>query len=208
MISSEITRALSGIPQGTHIILLYDSPERKREILFSHLAMGAKDSKVAYVCSEETPDKIEEEMREFGMNVKQLKASGRLTILDHDKVYMNGDKVDVPQAIGHLSYLAWSCSKENLDGGLRLAEEMSCFVRLKRLNDLTFYENRLHRTFFFPVTGICAYSVTELQATGQLQTLLALLHSRDRLILTGPKGISVLEPVQARNPSEKTITAA
>jgi len=174
--------------------LIYDSPESKREFLFSHLALGAADSKLVYVCSEESPDQIEQEMQDFGMKVKHLQSEGRLQILDYEDVYMEDGRVDIPKAIGNLSYLAWSCLKENLEGGLRVAEEMSFFFRPGTLTDLATYEKRLHRTFFFPAKGVCAYNVTEFQASGALESLLALLHSRDRVACTGPKGVAILEP--------------
>ena len=81
-----------------------------------------------------------------------------------------------------------------------MAEEMSFFFRHRTLGDAALYEKRLHRTFFFPSMGICAYNLNEIQASGQLETLLALLHSRDRVVLTGPKGFSILEPQVQQGP--------
>ena len=188
---------LKEIIPGSHVVLIYDSPESKRNILFTHLALGIEDSKLAYVCSEESPDKVRQEMKESGIDAGDLESRGRLAILDYKEVYLKDGKVDIPQAIGYLSHLAWSCRKENLDGGLRVAEERSGFVRQEMFGDLATYERRLHRTFFFPATTVCAYDLTEMQISGNLESLLA-LHSQDRLLLTGPKGFSVMEPKELR----------
>jgi len=198
--SPEVMRMLKEIQPGTHGVLIYDSLESKREILFSHLALGAQNAKLVYVCSEESPDQIEGEMEDFGIKVKHLQSEGRLAILDYEEVYMKDGQVDIPQAIGHLSYLAWSCIKENLEGGLRVAEEMSFFFRPRTFTNLATYERRLHRTFFFPAMSICAYNLTEFHASGELESLLALLHSRDRVVLTGPKGVAILEPQSQSSP--------
>jgi hypothetical protein len=192
--SPEVVQMLKEIAPGTHAVLIYDTPESKREVLFAHLALGATDSKLVYVCSEESPDQIEEEMKEFGMKVDYLKGEGRLQILDYQDVYVEDGRVDIGKAIGTLSYLALSSVKENLEGGLRVAEEMSFFFRPGTLTDLATYEKRLHRTFFFPAKGVCAYGLTEFHASGALESLLAVLHTRDRVVCTGPQGAAILEP--------------
>ena len=88
--------------------------------------------------------------------------------------------------------------KKGLPGGLRVAEEMSYFFQNDMISELTTYENRLHRTFSFPVMGVCAYNLTEMHDHGHLETLLSLLHAHDQVILTGPRGPSILEPTEAQ----------
>ncbi len=202
--SPEITRMLNGIAPGTHIVLIYDSPESKRDILFSHLALGVENSKLVYVSYKASLDKVKREMKESGIDAKHLERSGRLAVLDYEQVYLKDDKIDIPQAIGHLSHMAWSCKKENLDGGLRVAEERSGFLRRKMFGDLAMYERRLHRTFFFPATTVCAYDLTEVSTSGNLESLLA-LHSKDRLLLTGPNGFSVMEPKDVQDAIKITV---
>jgi hypothetical protein len=192
--SPEVMRMLKEIAPGTHAVLIYDSAESKREVLFSHLSLGAHNSKLVYICSEESPNEIEDAMKDFGIRVQELRSEGRLAILDYEEVYMKDGRVDVAQAIGHLSHLALTARRENLEGGLRVAEEMSFFFRPATLTDLATYETRRHRTFYFDARGICAYNLTQFQASGALENLLAILHQRDRVVLTGPKGVSILEP--------------
>jgi len=199
-----IVRALSDIDPGSHLVLIYDSPEHKRDVLFSHLALGAKDSKLVYVCSEEPPDQVEEEMSEFGINVAWLKTTGRLTIAEYDQVYLEDGKVDVPKAIGYFSNLAWSCWREGVGGGLRVAEEMSFFFRRRLVDDLKMYEKRLHRTFPFESRGVCAYSVVDLAGSGRLEDLLGAFHRRDAVAFTGPNGVSILDQEPLQKPVKST----
>jgi MEDS: MEthanogen/methylotroph, DcmR Sensory domain len=210
MISSEIVQTLRRMKPGTHTILIYDSPQNKYDVLFTHLGLGVDDSMLAYVCSEESRERVEEEMVRYGINVKALKHNDKLIVANSSEVYVNKEgEFDIPGIIGHLSYLAWDAyMKKSLIGGLRVAEEMSYFFRHDKISELMIYERRLHRTFSFPAMGVCAYNLAEMHDHGHLETLLSLLHAHDQVILTGPKGLSVLEPTEPREKKRERAAEA
>ncbi len=193
MLDPKIARSLKEMRPGAHVVLVYDSLEHKKEVLFNHLKCGVGEAKLAYVCSEEAPQQVEREMEKFGIDVKGLEQTEMLSVGNYDEVYIKQDKVDVEGIIDHFSDLAWRCKKSGLKG-LRAAAEMSCFFQCGKVKELTMYEYALHREFAFPGMGICAYNVLEMEKSGHLGMLMPLLRAHSRVILTGPLGISMLEP--------------
>jgi hypothetical protein len=193
MMSLEVARVLSEMKPGTHAILIYDSPENKREILMNHLRIGVYDAKLNYVCSDGTPQDVEDAMRQAGFDFDILKKEERLTIEGCGDVFFKHGKADVTGTIGYFSYLALASKRQGLDGGLRVAAEMSCFFRNNAIDELVTFERRLHRTFSFPAIGLWAYDLSELNNSGHLEPLLKLLHAQNPLIFAGPKGATVLQ---------------
>lgn len=199
MMSSEITDALKVMGLGTHGVLLYDSKESKREILFSHLQCGQPHSKMVYVCSEEGPAEIRKEMWGFGIDVGRLAESGRLSISNYDEVYIGRDGgVDVRRIADRLSGLAWGCRSQGLRS-VRMASEMSFFFRNGKAVELLEYERALGREFDFPGMVVCAYNVAEMRDTGCLDMLMPMLRAHGLVMLTGPRGMVTLEPKRVEN---------
>jgi hypothetical protein len=191
MLSPEVAHVLKTMQPGTHTMLVYDSPENKHDVLFTHLKYGENDSKLAYVCSEETPNQIRANLKNDGMDVKALEHRGRLSVANYDEVYIRDGYVDIPRVIDHFSTLSWRCLKEGLRS-LRAGAEMSCFIQNEKMVELADYERALGREFPFPAMGICAFNVVEMQRAGYLDRLMPLLMDHGTVILTGPKGSSVL----------------
>lgn len=192
MLSPEVAHTLKVMQPGTHTILVYDSPENKRDVLFTHLKYGQTDSKLAYVCSEETPSQVEEEMRKEGLDVNTLQKKGRLSVANYDEVYIKKGHIDIPGVVEHFSKLSWACVEEGMKS-LRATAEMSCFVQHEKMVELEHYEHALGRQFPFPAMGVCAFNVVEMQRAGYMDRLMPLLLQHSTVILTGPKGSSVLE---------------
>lgn len=192
MISPEVAHALNVMQPGTHTILVYDSPENKHDVLFTHLKYGQADSKLAYVCSEETPGQVTEEMRNDGMDVSSLQKEGRLSVANYDEVYIKNGRVDIQGVIDHFSKLSWAALNQGMRS-LRATAEMSCFIQQDKMVELAHYEHALGKQFPFPAMGICAFNVLEMQRAGYVDRLMPLLMEHGKVILTGPKGSSVLE---------------
>ncbi len=191
MVSPEVAHALKTMQPGSHTILVYDSPEHKHDVLFTHLKYGQNDSKLAYVCSEETPSQIREGMDSDGMNVNTLEHDGRLSVANYDEVHIKNGHVDIPRVIDHFSSLSWDCLKRGMRS-LRASAEMSCFIQQEKMIELEEYEHALGREMPFPAMGICAFNVVEMQRAGYVDRLMPLLMEHGTVILTGPKGSSVL----------------
>lgn len=193
MLSPQVVETLKGLTPGTHAVLIYDSPENKREVAFNHLGYGVGDSELAYVCSEETPERVKRELREFGMDVDALERRKLLSIANYDRIYFNGGRVNISGIIGHFSDAARRSARQGLRG-LRAVGEMSCFVRDNKIDEMMEYEQALERRFSFPAMGVCAYNLLEMASTGNLETLMPLLRAHSTIILTGPKGSAVMKP--------------
>jgi len=191
---------------STHSVLIYDTTENKRDVLFSHLKYGQTDSKLVYVCSEESPESIREGMKSEGIDVSGLEAINRLAVHTYDQVYIKKDgSVNIPEIIQGFADLALASKQQGMRG-IRAAAEMSCFFRRGKVPQLVEYERALGKGFYFPGMGVCAYNVLEMQSAGCLDVLMPLLRAHGNVILTGPKGAVSLpaERVQQRQ-VERTL---
>ncbi len=188
-----VQSAIQNMPSGTHAILVYDSPDNKRDVLFSHLKAGASKEGLVYVCSEESEQEIRQELSLSGVDAETMEATEELQIKRYDDVYIVDGKVDAPKIIAGFSDLAWSFRRKGKDG-LRAAAEMSCFLRENRVAELIEYEQALHRKFSFPAKGMCAYNLIEMGNRGELEALWPILKAHALVIMTGPRGSFALEP--------------
>lgn len=178
---------------GTHAVLFYCAPESKYEVLFSHLKYGAGRQGLAYVCSEETPQHVQDEMKKFGLDTDELRAKDMLAIDRCNELYIVNGEVNIPKIMNSFSELSKKYKRMGLEG-LRAAAEMSCFFRENKMKELMKYEYTLHRKFGFPAEGICAYNVFDMTRSGHLEMLMPMLRAHSTAILAGPKESVIVEP--------------
>jgi hypothetical protein len=178
----------------------------KRELLFSHLKFGAEGNQgLTYVCSEENPLIIKNEMRSFGIDVDQLVHRNRLTINNYDRIYIVGGKVNVPAIIESFANMSSAYARNGLEG-MRAAAEMSCFFKHNMVKELIDYEYAMHRRLSIPAEGICAYNVRELTERNQLGIVMDLVRAHDPVLFTGPMGNLLLKPEKVKKEDiEKTM---
>ena len=194
MISAEISEFLEEFRPRTHAVAFYDTQKNKHELLFKHLKFGAESNEgLAYVCSEERPQEIRQEMQAFGIDVEGLQARNRLLISKYDRIYIVDGEVNIPNIMGAFSDLSSRYRSMNLDG-MRAAAEMSCFFEEGKVKELIDYEHALHRRFSFEAEGLCAYNIFDLSRSGNLGMIMPLVRAHDPVILTGPKESLILEP--------------
>jgi hypothetical protein len=191
--SSDVNAALEDMPNGTHAVLVYDSLENKRQVLFRHLRMGVNREGLVYACSEETPQEIRRGLENSGVDVGNLEAKGTLMVKNYDEVYIVNGLVDSPRIVDGFSKLAWGFARKGMEG-VRAAGEMSCFLREQKISELIQYERALHRKLSFPGKGICAYNLVEMETSGNLDALWPILKAHSLAIMTGPNGSFDLEP--------------
>ena len=207
MLNRDIAEAVRLMAPGTHAILVYDSQENKRDVLFSHLKYGAGRAGLVYVCTEETPEAIKSEMDGFGVDTKGLEAEGDLSVKKYDEVYVVDGKVDTPKIINSFAFLA-SEYKERGKEGIRAGAEMNCFFRENKVPELIHYENALHTSLSFPAKGICAYNLVEMGNSGNLELIWPLIRAHGLVIMTGPNGSFALPPPEVeKDVVEATIRA-
>jgi MEDS: MEthanogen/methylotroph, DcmR Sensory domain len=198
VVHAEVTKAIREMPSGTHAVLVYDSSENKRDVLFNHLRMGMDTDGLVYACSEESPQNIRSELESSGVDVDVLEQKGILSVRNYDEVYIVNGEVDIPRIIGGFSDLAWKYNDRGLNG-VRAAGEMSCFFRNHKVEELMAYEKALHRKFNFPGKAICGYNLVEMGNTESLDVLWPILKAHALVIMTGPHGSFALEPEKITN---------
>ena len=204
MVPPAIAKKLDGLPPGTHAVLVYDSEERKEDVLFTHLKLGGRYDGLVYVCSEETPSQAEAAMGRFGLDVEVRKSEGTLSVKNNDEVYIVDGKVDSPKIIKEFSDMAYDYSFRGY--GMRAAAEMSCFFDHGLVDELVCYEKDLHRRFAFPAFGVCGYNLVKMYNTGSLDSLWPILRAHGVVIMTGPNGSFALEPEEVdQRDVEKTM---
>jgi len=192
MISHDVRDKLDGLPPGTHAVAIYDSEDRKQDVLFTHLKLGGKYDGLVYVCSDESPKEAEVAMKRFGLDVDEREKEGTLSVKNHDEVYIVDGRVDSPRIIKGFSDLAYDYSSRGY--GMRAAGEMSCFFDHRLVDELVTYENDLHRKFSFPAFGLCGYNLVKMYNSGKLDVLWPILRAHSVVIMTGPNGSFALEP--------------
>ncbi len=204
MLEIEVLRFLKEHRSGTHAMLFYESPEKKREVLFSYLNYGINTKGLVYVCSEESPQEIEEEMKSFEIDTEYLKRKNRLSIRNYDEVYIVDGQVDIPQIISKFSTLANGYASSGLRG-LRATAEMSCFFHKGKTEELLMYESAVHRKFSFKAEGICAFNIFEAMSSGFFEMAMPLLRAHDTVIFAGPEGQFVVDPSKVKADQMKRL---
>ncbi len=189
---------LSDFKSHSHVVLLYYSPQTKREVLFSHLKFGEEKQGLAYVCSEDTPQQTREEMKKFGIDADRLRTNGKLIISNYDEIYIVRGEVNNARIMTAFAEMTERYRVMGLDG-LRAAAEMSCFFRENKIEEMMKYEYVLHRNFRFPAEGICAYNIREMQSSGQLSAIMPILRAHSTVIMAGPDESLILDPIEVEN---------
>jgi hypothetical protein len=206
VISRDVQKELDGIVPGTHAVLVYDSEERKEDVLFTHLKLGREYDGLIYACSEETPAQAEASMKRFGLDVERREKEGTLAVKNYDEVYIVDGRVDSPAVIKGFSDMAYDYS--NRGYGMRAAAEMSCFFDHGLVDELVSYERDLHRKFSFPAMGLCGYNMVKMYNSGNLDVLWPVLRAHGLVIMTGPGGSFALKPEEIETGDiEKTMGA-
>jgi hypothetical protein len=194
LLDEKILHFLSAFREGTHAVVLYDSPQHKRDLLFSHLKFGAEGNEgLAYVCSEEKPLEIMAEMRKFGLDIDALRSRNRITVSNYDRVYVVEHRVDIPEIIRAFAGLSGKYRSMGFDG-LRASAEMSCFFREGKVAELIAYEKALHRRLDFQAEGICAYNIFDLVNSDAIGKIMPIVRAHDPVIILGPTECLILEP--------------
>jgi len=156
--AEKIIRLVSRLGPRDHVILVYNSPETKHNVLFTYLRHGLQKGEAAmYVCCEEDPSQLEDAMRRFGIEVEELKRKGALKVLDYTDFYIVNGKFDKSRVMG-LWKKAYREALEKGFNGLRVTGETACFLKHNMTQELVEYEEALHRVLDIPMAAICAYN--------------------------------------------------
>lgn len=154
----KLGRILKRLKPRDHVILIYESTESKQNALFSYIQSGLlQDEGVVYVCCEQTPDTIREELNKFGIDASKYEHNGALRIVPYTEVYIRDGKFnqDLVMDFWRESY---DMVMERGFRGLRVAGETACFAWHNMIEELLDYEEALHRILDIPMIALCAYN--------------------------------------------------
>ena len=192
-VTEEIVDFVDNMKPTEHVLLFYDTPEKKHEVLFNFLATGLASRKGAvYVCSEESPEDIREGMKAYGIDVNKNEEEGNLIVRNYDGWYIQDGQVEFVRILAGWKEIYEKFQKKGL--GLRVTGEVSCFFKHNRVRELLRYEYSLHRVFDIPMESICAYNVNTIVETGYSEVIMPLVRAHGWAIFTGPGGEMIYEP--------------
>jgi len=142
-----------------HVIMFYEDPKRKHELLFAYLKAGLETGEAAaYVSTQESPDQVKKAMELQGIDVVRFETTGALHLFYCTDWYFLGGEFNISRTM-ELWRKLYDESTARGYKGLRVTGEMACFFEKKMLNELIVYERALHRVLDLPITAICAYDI-------------------------------------------------
>jgi len=156
-ILEKLTHVLEDLRPTNHIIIMYETPEAKYNILFNYLKLGLENGEaVAYICSADGSSQIRDFMKRFGIDVEKYEKTGALRVLGYDDFYIIDGKFNPTTTMKLINTMYNEASAKGFKG-YRIAGEMACFFERKLTKELVEYERTLHRVFDIPIIGVCAY---------------------------------------------------
>jgi len=165
-LSQEISNFIEEIKTRDHLILFYDTEERKRSVLFPYLKDGLLNNKgVIYI--EEFTDKIKISTCEEWY-IRDAGAEPLRVINKWKKAYQYFDERGL---------------------GLRVMGETSCFFRNNLVRELMRYEYALHRILNVPMDAICSYNLRTIVDTGYTDVIMPLFLAHGGSIIIEPEHV-------------------
>jgi len=185
-VAEKLIRVLKDLRPTNHVIILYESPEAKYNVLFNYLKVGLENGEaVAYICSEENPSQIRDALKQFGIEVEKCEKAGALRILGCDDFYIIEGKFNPSTTKGLLNKMYNEALSKGFKG-YRLTGEMACFFEHNLVQELVEYERTLHRVFDIPIIGVCAYnSNMVIEASNPMDLYNELLKAHGTVLFSG-----------------------
>jgi len=149
---------------GDHNVCFYTSPEEKQNLMFSNLKAGLdKGCSAVYVASGENMEQVKVGMREFGLELGDPK---KLRILTINQLYTPDGEFRVDRILEQVR----SVLDESLDWGFEgvyasgdVSQIFDHFTKNGMVEELLAYEKAVGRTFKFPFSAMCAYSIEQVR---------------------------------------------
>jgi hypothetical protein len=141
-ISNDLILRLQKLPLGYHCLILYPNIEKIRKIYaeYIHLLIE-EDNNVAilFLPYYDTTDKVRQELRTKGLDVRKFERSNSLTLIDFTKVVDN-PYLGLPAAFGLKEFIN-KIQAYNKDKNLVVIADMSLFNHSKSIDNLLRYES-------------------------------------------------------------------
>jgi len=157
-VAEKLIHVLKDLRPTNHVIILYESPEAKYNVLFNYLRVGLENGEAAvYIASDENPSQIRDAMKRFDIEVEKNEKTGALRILGYNDHYIIEGKFNAAITMGLMKKMYDEALTKGFKG-YRIAGEMGCFFKHNLVQELVDYERTLHRAFDLPIIGVCAYN--------------------------------------------------
>jgi len=192
-VTQEVLYFVENLKPKNHVILFYFTPENKYNILFNYLSAGLANGKgAAYICSEESPEKIRSRMENFGKNFREAEEQGRLSIRNYDEWYIQDGEVESLRILAGWKEMFEKLRRRGM--GLRVAGETACFFKHDKVEELLRYEYSLHRVLDIPMDAICAYDLNAIVDSGHTEVIMPLVRAHGWAIFTNRDKSMIYEP--------------
>jgi PAS domain S-box-containing protein len=157
---SSLSEAVEGLKPHDHLCLIYESQEEWRAAMIPFLEMGLRrGEKCIYIVDARTARQVRRYLRQEGVDVTAVEASGQLSVLPGGRAYMQGGTFHPDRMIALLKTETEKALAEGYPA-LRVTWEMSWALRGHPGSErLLEYEAKLNRDFFssYPCLAICQY---------------------------------------------------
>jgi hypothetical protein len=191
-LSQEISNFIEEIKTRDHLILFYDTEERKRSVLFPYLKDGLLNNKgVIYICSDETPEQIREGLKTY-VAIQPEEFTDKIKISTCEEWYIRDAGAEPLRVINK-----WKKAYQYFDErglGLRVMGETSCFFRNDLVRELMRYEYALHRILNVPMDAICSYNLRTIVDTGYTDVIMPLIRAHGKALFLAHGGSIIIEP--------------
>ena len=157
---------------GEHGCMFFVSEEDFKNVQFEFVKSGLEQNwGVVYATATETPDKVRNGMKHYGIDVQTYETNESLLILRGEDLYKDPENPDLQ---------AWTAAARSVcEGfmakgkrGIRLAADLSSYFISKGLTRQWFQlEYALERKFATPITVICGYDARQIPASKDLDII-------------------------------------
>lgn len=149
---------------GNHNVCFYASPQEKQSLMFSILKTGLdKGCSAVYIAGEDNIEQVQFEMRKFGLDLSNPK---KLRVMISHQFYTPDGEFHPNRVVEQMK----SMVDERLDWGFEgiyafgdVSKIFDHFTKNGMVEEWLEYEKAVGRTFKFPVSAMCAYSIEQVR---------------------------------------------
>jgi len=140
-ISNDLILRLLKLPLGYHCLILYPNIETIRKIYVEYIHLMIEENNVAilFLPYYDTTDKVRQELKTKGLDVRKFEQNNSLTLIDFTKVVDN-PYLGLPVAFG-LKEFVNKIQAHNKNKNLVVIADMSIYNHSKNIDDLLRYES-------------------------------------------------------------------
>ncbi len=182
-----------------HALLFYEYVEDKYRVIFDFLKAGLDvQEATAYVAgADEAPNHVRSLLRNCGIDVDSCEKRSMMQIMSYKDWYLIDGEFNVQRTIASWAKLLSDALADGFEG-LRVAGDVTWFIKCGMKEKLLEYESSLHRVLDIPLIAICAYSLPVLTKQNEVQLVVDLIKAHNNVIFLGAQaGLVKIEETSA-----------